>query len=255
MDNDTIIKSEDFAERKAVPFQFDDVRALANQVLKRAAEQANRKLMAAEKQAQDVEKAAYDDGFKKGEAEGFAKGEPEGRAAGDSAARNAFTEATKTVAPALSALLKELELRKTSLQAEAEADFFRLALGMAERIVRREIRTDANFILPVVREAIGLMNEREDLVAHLHPDDIAAVEKELPALKAAFTDLGRVRLEADEGVERGGVVVKGRAAEADLRIATQLAAFERALLGESAATTEPASAPPVSPESGEKNPV
>ncbi len=231
MDPDSIIEPHESAAATPIAFQFSDVQALAKRILQRAAEQAKRKLDAAGKQAEDIEKAAYDDGFQKGHAEGFAKGEPEGKAAGEAAARKAFQERAESLVPALEALLKELEARKIELRSQAESDLLQLALEIARRIVGREIALDERLVGARMQRAIGLATERSDLVVRAHPQDVEALREELPALHAAFSDLGKVALEADDALARGEIRVQGKEGEVDFRVDQQFEAIERALLG------------------------
>lgn len=215
-----------------VAFQFTDLKAMAARILRRANEIAQQKLAAADRHVKEVERAAQEDGFRKGYDEGHAKGEAEGRAQGEAAAREAFGGAVEGVVPALKALVHELDEDRIRLQTQAEADLLLLAMEVARRVVRQAIAVDEDAVRPVLRDAIALMTMRNDLMVRVHPEDLAAVEAELPELRALFTDLGRVDVVADGGVERGGVRVMGRDGEVDLRIEEQLNALERALIGE-----------------------
>jgi flagellar assembly protein FliH len=225
-----LIKDEDAAGLRPVPFQFEDVRMMAAKILKRAAEQAKHKLDAAGVQAVDIEKSAYDDGYKKGYDEGFPKAEKDGYAAGEKAAREAFEQKTKTLAPALAGLLNLLEENKLRLQAEAEADLLNLSLAVARRLVRRELSANPDIIRSTLREAIALATDRTDLVVCAHPEDVAVMEEELPQIRRAFTDLGKVNLVPDETLARGGLLIRGRENEVDMRLEKQLEAIESALL-------------------------
>ncbi len=220
-----------------IAFQFQDVRILAAKILKRATDQANRKISAAGEQATQIEQAAYDDGHQKGYKEGFAKGEDEGRAAGEAAARREFLDRTGRTVEALETLLKELETRQIDLRSQAEADLMDLALAIARRIVRREIDLDPEYVLPAVREAIGLSTNRSDLTVRLHPDDMAVVEAELPELHSVFTDLGKVHPLADSSLARGEVRVVSMEGEIDLRLDQQFSAIELALLGKAGSSS------------------
>lgn len=214
-----------------VAFQFTDLKAMAARILRRANEIAQQKLAAADRHVKEVERAAQEEGFQKGYNEGYAKGEAEGRTQGEAAARDAFGGAVQGVVPTLQALLHELDEDRIRLQTQAEADLLLLAMEVARRVVRQSIAVDENAVRPVLRDAIALMTMRNDLVVRVHPDDLAAVEAELPTVRGLFTDLGRVDVAADAGVERGGVRVVGRDGEVDLQIQEQLDALERALLG------------------------
>lgn len=243
-----ILKNFDAEAAGATPFQFEDVRKMAKRILESATQQAKRKIMVAEAHAKEIEQVGYDDGFQKGEKEGYEKGEKDGHAAGDKAARDAFNQRAAPVAPAIESLLTDLESRKVALRSEAEADLLRLSLELARRVVRRELLIDERSIVPVVQDAVALAADRSDLVAHLNPADLAAMEEELPALRAKFTDIGRVQLAADESISRGGVRLVSKTSEIDMRLEEQFAALERALLGEAVDEVQPETLTPPATE-------
>lgn len=214
-----------------VAFQTSDLKALAAKILRRANEVAQQKIAAAAQTAAAQEKKAYDTGLAKGTADGEKKGEAAGRAAGEKTARDEFAKSVTGVSAALKTCVDELNRRKMQLQADAEADMLHLAVAIAQRIVRQEMSVNPEAILPVVREAVSLCNNRSDLTLRLNPADIEVVEKEIPALQGVFTDLGRVDIVGDANIERGGALLQNRSSAVDLRLAQQFAALERALAG------------------------
>ena len=129
-------------------------------------------------------------------------------------------------------MLGELNFRKQTIQAEAEADLLNLAIDIAKRIVRREVIVDERFVVPIIHEAIALTNNRNDLIVKLNPQDRDIVSDEIPALKAIFSDIGRIKLLDDETVSRGGVKVVSREGDVDMQLEEQFAALERALIGD-----------------------
>lgn len=133
----------------AIPFQFADIKLMAAKMLKRANEQAQRKLRASEEQANEIEKSACEDGFNKGKAEGFAKGEKGGLAAGEKASREDFRQKTMGVASALHNVLAELDERKVCLQAQAESDLLCLAMEIAKRERCYSVGHTANAGIPM----------------------------------------------------------------------------------------------------------
>lgn len=229
-----VIPSENVDEligTSLVAFQTSDLKALAAKILRRANEVAQQKIASASAMVAEQETKGYQDGVSKGQSEGYQKGEAEGKTAGEKAAREEFNKTVATISLALKASLTELNKRKTQLQANAETDLLNLALAIAKRIVRSELSLNPQSIIPIVREAIGLCNNRSDLTLHLHPDDIAPINAEIPALHAAFTNLGRVALVADKKIERGTAMLSNRESTVDLRLAQQFSTLERALTG------------------------
>lgn len=225
-----------------VPFEFADIRALAQRILKRAQEQGQQKIDTARKQVAAMEKAAHDkayqEAFPKGQEEGFAKGEQEGRAAAEkkiAAAIASEKESIRQNAAPVSGVLQQLtdaiNASRTQLMAQAEGDLLLLALDLAKRLVGHELSVDPEAIKPLAVECIGLVTERTGITARVNPADYQVMEEFYPDLKAIFPDLGPIQIIPDPEVERGGLYAATREAEVDMRLATRLAAFEEVILG------------------------
>jgi flagellar assembly protein FliH len=229
-DNDNILKSGQVSS-SAVPFQFDDVQALAKKMLQKANHQAQNIINAARKQAEDIEQAAYDDGFSKGREEGYAKGYPEGRQEGEAAARGEVAEHVATLADMLTQILQLLDGQRLLIKNQSEVDLLRLSFEIAKKIVKSELSVNPEIILKNVTEAIDLTVQRQDITIYVNPVDYTAVESYIPTLQKTFNDLGRVAVLTDDSVERGGCLAKNNEGVVDLQINQQINAVEQALLG------------------------
>lgn len=225
-----------------VPFEFADIRALAQRILKRAQEQGQAKLESARKQVAAMEKAAsdkaYKEAFPKGQEEGFAKGEKEGAAAAQkkindaiAAEKNALKASVAPVTTTLQEIANTFTAAKEQLMAQAEGDLLMLAIDLAKRLVGHELSVNPDAIKPLALECIGLVTDRTTITVRVNPEDKQIMEEYYPDLKVIFPDLGPVRVLADPTVERGGIMAATREAEVDMRLATRLAAFEEVILG------------------------
>ena len=225
-----------------IPFEFSDIRALAQRILKRAQEQAQQKLDAARKQVAAMEKQAHDkayqEAFPKGQEEGFAKGQQEGMAAAEEkiaaaveGEKESLRQNSQPVVGVLEQLASIMNDNRQQLMAQAEGDLLLLALDIAKRLVGHELSVDPEAIRPLAVECIGLVTDRSAITARVNPEDKRVMEDILPQLKTIFPDLGPVQIEADPAIERGGIMASTREAEVDMRLATRFAAFEEAILG------------------------
>ncbi len=239
---DRVIHLHDPQRLDTVPFEFADIRALAQRILKRAQEQGMAKIEAARKQVAEMEKAAADKAYKeaypKGQEEGFAKGEKEGAAKAEEkiqAAIKAEKESLKTnaapVAETMKAAVEAMNAAKEQLLQQAEGDLLLLALDLAKRLVGTELRINPEAIRPIAVECIGLVTDRADITVRVNPEDHRIMEEFYPDLKAMFPDLGPIRVIADENVDRGGIIAATRESEVDMQLATRLAMFEEVILG------------------------
>lgn len=175
----------------------------------------------------------WDEGFQEGRAEGLATGHAEGfeagfaegRAAGHAeGAQAAVAEAQRQVEAHLAATLSALDSvaadlagREATTFAQVESVAVDLAVTLAEAILGREVAVATDPGREALARALSLAPESGDLVAHLHPDDLAPlgdVEDLAPGRE--------LRLVPDASVGRGGAVVTAGAARIDARISTAL---------------------------------
>jgi flagellar biosynthesis/type III secretory pathway protein FliH len=112
----------------------------------------------------------------------------------------------------------------------AHHDIVALAVRIAERLVRRSLALDPEIVADIAEAAIAAAGPREELVVRLHPDDLAALEARDCNGSALLRARCHLRVQPDAGVGRGGCIVDSPAGSVDARLATQLAAIERALL-------------------------
>jgi len=111
-----------------------------------------------------AKKNAESEGFKEGYEKGFSKGQIEGQQA-------ANKEASK-IAKQLSSVLNFLQQPLQATLDEVEQELLELSLGIAKQILRREIKTQPQHLIGIIREAIKqLPTNHREITVHLHPDD------------------------------------------------------------------------------------
>lgn len=152
--------------------------------------------------------------------EGYARGLEEGRTAGaaEVAAR----------AQRLDALLAALARPFEELDEQVEQELVRLALAIAQQLVRREIKADPGQIVAIAREALAALPVGARAVRlHLHPEDAQLV--------AEVLSLGEGQrpweLVEDPVLTRGGCRVVTESSRIDATVEARLAALAAAVLG------------------------
>ncbi|WP_027015779.1 FliH/SctL family protein [Comamonas composti] len=111
------------------------------------------------------------------------------------------------------ALLAGMDAGLKQLQTKMAAELLDLACDIARQVVRQELRSQPQALLPVVREALDmLVTEGRAATVRLHPADLALIE---PALEAEHGAAGRVRWLGDPGLKPGDVHVEAGAAQVD----------------------------------------
>jgi flagellar biosynthesis/type III secretory pathway protein FliH len=110
---------------------------------------------------------------------------------------------------------------------------------MAEKIVGQAAALDPTLVAAIAARALEAARAGAGTVLlRVHPDDLAAVEAARPALAARLAAAAVLKIVADPTVDRAGCVVDTAAGRLDARLATQLAALERAVFGAAASAGE-----------------
>ena len=123
--------------------------------------------------------------------------------------------------------LAELTVTRQRLREATTADLVRLAIAIAERILHREITTDAASIEAIARAALEKVQSRDVARVVTHPTHEAAIRrlmeqaapgKPVEVVADASLQCGDVRFETGQGV-------------LDASIQTQILEIERGLAG------------------------
>ena len=149
--------------------------------------------------------------------EGFERGRAEGR-------DQALKEESRKLGEGIRKILLEVERHRSRLELESERDLVRLAVAIAEKIVKAEVKRGAAVAEHNLRAALRRAVRGHALEIRLHPDDAAK-------LRPSGADLGGATITADPSVSPGGCVVLSTAGTVDFDIRTQLDEIERGLLG------------------------
>lgn len=166
--------------------------------------------------------APYLAGFAEGSANGFAKGFEEGRAHAE-----ALVAEMQALLDAFAAPFADSDA--TLLHATLD-----LACRVAAAVVRRELQTDPAVIEAVVADAMAVLGEvRGDVELALHPQDLQLCQE----LGMVFD--ARIQVRENPQIERGGLLLRGKAEFIDATVAARLQAVVAALY-EQAGLPEPA---------------
>jgi type III secretion protein L len=110
-----------------------------------------------------------------------------------------------------------------------EQDMLRLSVKIAEKIIGREIKSEAATLADIVANALRNVRRNELVTVRINPADFGTAEGYRERLDPA----GRARfleLVADPRVSSGGCVIETPSGAIDAQLDTQLRVIERALL-------------------------
>lgn len=115
-------------------------------------------------------------------------------------------------------------LRRRVLNA-AEHDVMQLAVGMARRVLHREVQLEPDILLSMAHVALGRLGDRPIATIHLHPEVLATINQQRTVTEG-------ITLVADPDVPRGGCRIVSASGEIDLGVDAQMTELSRVLLGE-----------------------
>lgn len=142
---------------------------------------------------------------------------------GEAAARQKLEAPLKDAIARLAHQLGELAGFRARFRQDAEEDLVKLAIAIAQRVLHREITTDPEAILGLVKAALQRVEAREVLRVRVHPEDARTLE-------TCLADLGlpeKIEVVADQGLERGGVILETSRGYLEASVNTQLQEIER----------------------------
>jgi len=179
----------------------------------RAEELIDEAVRGAERLAAEARQTAYEEGRR----EGYAAGR-----------REAETEAAAMRSQAEELLRMARAEREEQLQA-VRAEIARLAVSVAEKILRRRLNDDPELVVAMVGEAIRRAHNGETLRVRANPRDVPLIEAHEGELAASVAGLKNLELIEDLGIAPGGCVVETGHGYIDARIDSQLELVENAL--------------------------
>jgi flagellar assembly protein FliH len=175
-------------------------------------DQAEAVLEEARQRAVQIEREAFEKGF----------------AQGEKAGREMAERSCETTLQALDATLSRLQDIDGGRSAQMEEEVVRLALHVARKIMQRDVQTDPQVVVDVVRAALKKCHAQEDVVVYVNPMDRDTLSEMRPALMQELRSIRHLRIEAKESIERGGALVECAIGELDVRLERQLGEVERA---------------------------
>ena len=220
-----VIKSSQ-PQPTAAAFAFGDIERQAQNVLARAAVQAERLLADAQAEADAMRDRALAEGRKAGlEAglrEGLAKGRAQGIADGRAEAMNAHAARLAEAIATFASVNETLDGHVATLGATAEQDVLQLAIGIARRVVKTLADRDVAVVEANVREAVRLATSKASLRIAIHPGQRGDLHAMLAELKLTWPSVQHVDFVDDASIARGGCRVLTVAGEIDADIDRQL---------------------------------
>ncbi len=178
-----------------------------------ATEQARRVLEAAQAQAEALRAQAqtdYEEALRRGYQEGYEKGMAEWLRA-----------------------VEQVHAGFTRVIEQAKPQIVRLALRVAEKILRQKLDLTPEAVVPMIDEALRSLRAQQNMrvILRVHPDDRPILESHRQRWMERLPWLGSLDIVVDEDLPRGGCRIETDFGTVDASVETQIRVVERHLLG------------------------
>lgn len=171
-----------------------------------AAQLLQAQVQARQAQAEQVESAAQQQqAYQEGYAAGVAQGKLQAEQALQEQMRDFLAKQADEAAQQLARLFESAQRQLQEAEQTMAQGLLALACEVARQVLRRELALDTQAVLPVLKEAMSLLQaEHKTVVVKLHPSDLAALQE---LIQTEFSGLG-LTLRADAALQPGDCVLE-----------------------------------------------
>lgn len=165
-----------------------------------------------EKLKKEIFEKSYKEGFNKGYLDGYKKGHKEGFEKGKKEAEEEykkleeklekeFEEKFKTVETFLKSVEKEIQ----ELIINLDKEVLNLALDISNKLILKEIKSDPEISLRIIKEALNYIAEGTELNIKVNPEEYKFLEENLSKYVPPSQ---KIKLIPDESISKGGVFIE-----------------------------------------------
>lgn len=201
--------SDSFSSNIEVP-DLELIEKQASEIIEKAKKEAETILGQANKQAKEIERIAKEQGLAQARIETNLE----------------LNKAVDTINKDMSKSLEELAFLQQQIASHMEQEMLKLSIEIAKKVVHRELTTDREVILSLVRVALARLHNRTVASVRLNPTDYQYVIANSERISGGKT----IELAPDPTITRGGCIIETDFGSIDARIEQQFAEIERSLL-------------------------
>ena len=137
-------------------------------------------------------------------------------------------EASTRLEEAMQTLNEAVNQRKQIIK-DAENEILRLAIKIAEQIIKSEVSLHRDVCLNIVTEAIARVSDREQIIVRVNREDAEFLKRYKDRLAGMLDGVRSFSILEDNNIEPGGCVIETNLGYIDGKISTKLKALELAL--------------------------
>src|SRR5579875_829 len=148
--------------------------------------------------------------------------------AGREAGRHAAEQEMNEMLVTMRGLIDMARAERHKIIESSEHEIVKLAMGVAERIVHKQISVDPDVVVAMTKAAIARLLDREVVTVRVNPADLERMKEHREEM-LALGDVKHMRIVEDQRVDRGGIVVETDSGNVDAKIRTQVEEARRLL--------------------------
>ncbi|MDQ7822974.1 MAG: FliH/SctL family protein [Candidatus Eremiobacteraeota bacterium] len=191
---------------------IEEAEKKAEEIIKKARAEAKKLIEETKLYSQSAFSQAERDGLQKGKEDGFEAGREE--------MSNLIREAKNVLEQAM----KERELLLRSIEPEVA----KLAIRIAEKIIKLQLETDPEIVVSMIRAALETVKQRDEVIIKVNQEDYEYAKGKKDIFACMVEGLKTLDIIVDPGVDRGGCIIETNLGNADARIVTQIHTLELA---------------------------
>lgn len=214
------VTREDCAEARVAAFNLDDLSHKVQRYLEQFRGEAAKIIQAAHVQADQIRLKAVEEGRQ------------QARKDAEKALEAELKRRSEAGLATLGKIGQQLESQRAEWQQHWETYAIKLSTGIAERVIRRELKSDPLITVQWIREALEMGSGSSQIQVMLHPTDIQSLGPLLEELTARMNRGATTSVVPDDSLGMGEVRVVTEHGSLDQRISSQLERLEKELLGE-----------------------
>lgn len=205
-----------------VAFNYEDVRRRCEEHIETVRQQTRQMLQEAQAEAEQIRERAFAEARQRGRSEGLRDADSEIRRRAEELAERICNEKLNTVLPALRSAAETLAHERDRWLAAWESAAIELSIGIAEKVLRRELQARPGSVMEIVRHTLEMAAGSAEVRVRLHPDDCTLLAETADDIVRHMASCGEVAIVPDSTMTRGGCVVETRHGSIDARLETQL---------------------------------
>lgn len=226
-----LLKAEAFRELGSkVAYNFNDIEKRCEDYIQKVRNQTRQMLIEAQEEADELKKEAIETGKQQGKQEAEAEVEALIASRSEQLANQIVEEKLGTIYPAMQAAAEGLQNEQVNWRQTWDATAIEICLGIAEKIIRHEIRSRPESVRPMLSEALKLASGTQHLRFRMHPTDVAQLGEGTKAFITNLTGCQSCEIVKDDSITSGGCFIETQHGIIDATIEAQLDRISQELI-------------------------